>query len=790
MERDPDLLAQISCVEQLRYEACDLAYAGNEQAALQVAERIRQIGESNDNELIQALSNWTYGNIHIILGQGFKSLAYYQVAEQFYEKWGDELNLARLRVGITGVLNQVGQYEKAYQVAQSSWSILAKSNLPVDSRRLAGLANNWGIACEFLGRYEEALDLYERKIDLWRAGDDTPKSRFEIARAHINLGILKKRLNLLHESEQDLEKGRQALACGNVYLLDLARAEMHLAHLKIRQRAPQEQIVAAFARAHDVLQGSPEQLISLNLFEAEWQLQSGHYPANFFQRLVALREECLQSGSLRAVVQIEILLAAYFIQQKNPYAAISRYTTAYEKARLFHDFELIFLAQYGLGRVFVQQGDLVSAQGAFEHAVMVVEQTKEELTSTELRPFFLEDKLAVYYNLSTLHIRQNQIPQAFHWIERARARELVEMLSSHHSHRGQHLTKEKFKAVALDEVCKMLPADVLFLLYALEESGGWVLPLTVDGFLKPRPLSICISQKEIEQSLRWLHNLAQYPERLVKRHGDMLIMAAQQPLANWYQNFLEPVQDLLEAYPRLIISPDGSLDHLPFHAFYNAQTGKYLAETHEVSRTPSATTWLLGKSHQPGQTAGMVLACAGEFLHHTTTEVKAITAVYPEFSVYMGEEATLEVLQSEEAQTAAIIHMASHAVFRGDNPYFSYVNLANGRLGMADILCLKLKARLVVLSACETGRGLPRGGEYLGLAYSFLLAGARSIIASHWPVDDVATSTFMEIFYQKLAAGFSPGGALRQAQLVFLSSSSRHLRHPYYWAPFFLLGTD
>lgn len=789
-------MAILTCangVEQLRGEACAFAYAGQEQAALQAADRIRELGEANNDEAILALSNWTYGNVYIILGQGRRSLTYYETAEQYYEKGEDNLELARLRVGMTGALNQLGLYEQAYQLAQQSWPVLAESDLEADCQRLAGLANNWGIACEFLGRYEEALHLYERKIALWRTFDGTAKGRFEIGRAHINLGVLKKRLNLLHEAEQELELGRQALSCGEAnWLLDLARAEIHLAHLKIRQGVPSEQVAAAFARAHETLHDLPEQLMILSLFEAEWQFQSGNYPPDFFTRLMTLHNEYLQAGSSRAVIRIDILLAAYFVQQKNPEAAIHKYKMALKNARAFRDCELIFRAQYGLGRVLAQQGNYDAAQEAFEQGVTFLEQTKAGMVSSELRPFFLEDKRAIYYDLSTLHISQKQVGRAFHWVERARARELVEMISQYWSYTASFLTEDKSKTATPEDVCQSLPEDTLLLLYAFDDSNSWILPLTSEGFSEPRPLDFNVSPQEIERSLRWLHNLSQYPEPLIRRHKEMLIMSARQPLAAWYEQLLAPVQDLLQQYQRLIISPDGPLAHLPFQALYNSQAGRYLIETHEVSRTPSATAWLLGgKGQQTAeQTNGVVLAYADGVLHHTTKEVEAITAVYPNFSVYEGDETTLQLLQSEEVRSAEIIHMASHAVFRRDNPYFSYVALANGRLGMLDILNTRLKARLVVLSACETGRGLPRGGEYLGLAHAFLLANVRSVIATHWSVDDVATSRFMKIFYHGLANGRAPGDALRYAQLTFLSSSSSHLHHPYYWSPFFLLGVS
>lgn len=778
----------IGHLEKLRHIACEFAYAGNRQAAFRAATTIRKLGERLKDGSMLALSDWTHGNVYVILGEGAESLFFYQSAEQYYLKVNDALNLARMRVGMVAVLNYMGHYEQACRLAEASWSVLEKSALALDRQRLAGLANNWAIACEYLGYYEKALELYDRKIEFWESWRDKPQSVIEIARTHLNLGILKKRLNLLIDAENDFEASRRILADTAVYRLDLARVEMHLAHLKIRQGAPAEEIKGAFRRARDVLMGVPERLLSLDLFEAEWQFQMESQSAVFLNWLMTLRGQCVQDGSSREAVRVDLLIAGCLAQQGNLEMAVFLYHLAHQQAQTLNDFELVYFAQHGLGRIFAQMQNFSLAQKAFETAVSVVEHIKKEIVSAEIRPFFLEDKLAAYYELATLHIQQNQIPKAFHWIERARAQEMVEMLSQHQS--AVVLAKGVSQAISLEQTCQALPQDTLMLVYMLREKVGWILPLTKNGFLAPRLLNFSLPLETIEQSLSWLYNLSQYPPQLIERRAEMLSFAAKQPLQEWYTLCLSPVQELLEKYPKLIISPDGPLVHIPFHALYNGETSCYLIETHEVSQTPSATAWLLGKNQQPAPQKGVLIGYTDDCLPHTLTEVNAIASAHPNFQVYRADEATTDLLHSEEICQAAVIHVASHAVFRGDNPFFSYVNLANGRLRMSDILLLKLKARLVVLSACETGRGFLQGGEYLGLARSFLLAGAQSIIASYWVVDDMVTAELMSNFYQGLADGLSPCAALRQAQLTFLSSPIPRLHHPYYWAPFFLLGTE
>lgn len=781
--------------ERCRELVSQHVYAGNDDAAMQITAAIESLGQHLEDKDILALSNWIYGNIYTVMGQGIKALSHYQSATAYYQELGDQLNLARMRVGVVAVLNQMGHYKEAVRVAQESWFVLVNSQWRTDGLRLAGLANNWGIACEYMGRYEEALDLYQRKIDFWQAHEDDPRSGAEVARARINIGVLKKRLNLWAEAERELEAGKQILAnetTHGTYRLDLARAEMHLAHLQASQGALPERVRAAFARAR-ALVTDLSSLLLIELLEAEWQLQSGHQLSDLLARLVKVRQHWIEMGSPRELIRVDLLLARYYAAQGDVETAVSSYRDARQAAQKIDDWEMIYLAWHGLGRVYMQANELPSASHAFELAVTVVEQIREEITATDWRSWFLEDKLAVYRDLTALHMARADIHQAFHWSERARERELVEMLSRENGHPPALSPKRKGltdKIATVAEVCTALPEDALLLIFVMDKTRAWIFPLTAAGCLEPRSTETIPSAAAIEQALSWVSNLAQYSDTLVRRHGDMLIAAAQRPLADLYTRLLAPIADLLASYQQLIIVPDGPLYGLPFHAFFNGRLGRYLVETHKVSQALSATAWLLGQQYQPEGAGGVALAYGGRHLQHTEAEVQAVVATCPGFVAYQEAEATCDLLRSQEVSQAEFVHLASHAVFRGDNPLFSYIELADGRLEACDVLGLKLNAQLVVLSACETGLGLLKGGEYLGLARAFLLAGAHSVVASHWPVNDAITAQFMTVFYRHLAAGLQPGTALRQAQLAALSADKRCYRHPFYWAPFFLLGSE
>jgi CHAT domain-containing protein len=131
--------------------------------------------------------------------------------------------------------------------------------------------------------------------------------------------------------------------------------------------------------------------------------------------------------------------------------------------------------------------------------------------------------------------------------------------------------------------------------------------------------------------------------------------------------------------------------------------------------------------------------------------------------------------------------MATHGDFRPDNPLFSGLSLADGWLTTLDIFNLRIRASLVTLSACQTGRSVVGGGdELLGLMRSFLAAGAASLVTTLWAVEDRSTASLMHNFYSRLVAGKTKGAALRSAQLALMKDPD--YSHPYFWAPFFLVG--
>jgi CHAT domain-containing protein len=162
--------------------------------------------------------------------------------------------------------------------------------------------------------------------------------------------------------------------------------------------------------------------------------------------------------------------------------------------------------------------------------------------------------------------------------------------------------------------------------------------------------------------------------------------------------------------------------------------------------------------------------------------------------VVRGAAANEDLAKSEDVARYAVVHFATHARAGTADPGASGLLLAPGEqndgfVTPEEILGLRLSADLVTLSGCETARGRVVSGEgVLGLSRAFFHAGAASVLASLWEVDDQHTALFMSRFYRHLAAGERKGVALASAKREFCAERDPTLEHPAVWAPFVLTG--
>jgi CHAT domain-containing protein len=180
----------------------------------------------------------------------------------------------------------------------------------------------------------------------------------------------------------------------------------------------------------------------------------------------------------------------------------------------------------------------------------------------------------------------------------------------------------------------------------------------------------------------------------------------------------------------------------------------------------------------------LAVEAGDEEIPETRREVDVLKKYFPKAMVLSRGEATRSRFR-ELAQDADVIHIAAHSIFRSDDPSFSSIQLRDGWMGLPDIFGLRLRARLVCLSSCQSGRSWVGGGdELVGLTRGFFHAGAASLLVSLWPVHDRATSELMIQFYDGVREGLPLAHSLSKA----MKETRERSPYPGHWAPFILVG--
>jgi CHAT domain-containing protein len=243
----------------------------------------------------------------------------------------------------------------------------------------------------------------------------------------------------------------------------------------------------------------------------------------------------------------------------------------------------------------------------------------------------------------------------------------------------------------------------------------------------------------------------------------------------------------------LVIIPDGLLCYLPFEALLtSAHTGKYADAPYLIRGCRVRYTWsAILPDKQSGTASGMLQMAP--FTQETRDGLailpNSLLQGIPQMTTVQGKRATSDAFYAQCADFG-VLHLASHAHSGGRA--IPGIEFYDRTLTLPEIHALRLRAGLVTLSACETGAGRVQAGEgVLSLARAFAGAGAQSLVASHWAVNENATSDLFSRFYAFLKAGKTRSEALGQAKLAYLDSPVPDARKsPYYWAAFTLNGSD
>lgn len=334
------------------------------------------------------------------------------------------------------------------------------------------------------------------------------------------------------------------------------------------------------------------------------------------------------------------------------------------------------------------------------------------------------------------------------------------------------------------------PDETLIEFYIVNDAIG-AFVLSRQGVQVRREIASLSEVTEAARNLRYQLQRVGLLAGYVHVHRSQMQAGIDLALNRLYLLLLAPLQTLLTT-EKVIVVPHGILHGLPFHAFYDGE--HYALDHYEFLYAPSAAIWHTGvqRSHTwSASTVGdapvatpLIMGVPDPQIVRVTQEVEQIADLFAGVRLLCGECATVEAFRSH-AGHCRLIHLATHALFRKDNPLFSGLRFADGWLLASDLYTLRLRCDLATLSACRTANAFVEpGDELFGLVRGFLTAGAQSVAATLWPADDAATTTLMVRFYTLLAQGFSRAAALRAAQRAIREEHP----HPYHWAAFTLIG--
>ena len=481
------------------------------------------------------------------------------------------------------------------------------------------------------------------------------------------------------------------------------------------------------------------------------------------------------------------------------------------------------LAYYNLGQHYTAIGDLSKAEDCLKSSVDLYDNMRELLHSQDDWKISLRNHRRKAYNaLWAIQLKRNKIIEALSSAERGRAQALMDLLKSKF---GMELVQSSWSAEnteAISDILRYLPSQTVFLAIAESSINFWVLEkgkeihftkMTLDGnalqeegtiFVQSWIDKVCTKLRSVECDNPCLDGLPDDEVPVQRSQETASLDGKKEALKELYNKFIDPIAALLHG-DEITIVPDGPLAFVPFSALVN-QHSSYLSETFRIRLIPSLTSLKLMAECPEGYHSktgallvgdplvGIQVTIDGRYtplapLPKAKEEVEMIGAIL-NTKPLTGKSATKAAVLSR-INSVALVHIAAHAL-PGTGEIILSADPASKPgdflLTMKDILDSNLRARLVVLSCCHTGRGEVKAEGVVGIARAFLGAGARSVVVTLWAIHDKATNEFMKHFYTHLSEGQCVSKCLHQAR--------KHLRESNdfndvgYWAPFVLIGDD
>ncbi|XP_068713352.1 tetratricopeptide repeat protein 28-like [Montipora foliosa] len=474
------------------------------------------------------------------------------------------------------------------------------------------------------------------------------------------------------------------------------------------------------------------------------------------------------------------------------------------------------IAWYALGHDCELSGSLSNALSCCRLSIKHFDEIRHTLKSEDEWKISFRDSYRVSYTaLWRMLLKNGEIEEALYAAEKGRAQALMDILKEQYG-----IDSQSFFALApkktLSAALELLPSQAVFVALDKKRITFWV--LRKDSKISFRQNEIANGSADLlmetvlkgigagdgvrceNRSLDPLHSDLSCSRKPISEKTVLPTLSSVNSLQTLYDVLFAPIADLLQG-DELIVVPDGPFCLAPYSA---------LSESIRIRTVPSLTAFnvIVGAPDDFHSKTGALLVGDPWLKEITNKKGEPILEQLPfakqevemigellQTTPLTGKKATkAKVLAS--IKSVALVHIAAHGC-----PKTGEIALAPNTerklpipkeedfiLKMSDVQTISLRARLVVLSCCHSGRGEVKSEGVVGIARAFLCAGARSVLVSLWAIDDEATLLFMRRFYQELLDGKSASAALQQA-MKSLRESKQYcaIKH---WAPFVLVGDD
>lgn len=436
----------------------------------------------------------------------------------------------------------------------------------------------------------------------------------------------------------------------------------------------------------------------------------------------------------------------------------------------------------GVGRARLALADRAGAREAFAQAARAADGMRARFRSEEFKTGLFGDVQQVFERAIALAADDGDAEAAWQLSEASRARALLDSVRERTgTGAAARAGQGALQPLPLEAVREALRADETLVQYHSLADRLLVWRIDARGATLS---SVALPREALEAAVAGLRQAVFERSRTVA-----------EPAARLQAQLLGALQP--PAGTRLLIVPHGALHYLPFQALRGADG--YLIERHPVAVLPSASV-AVRLARAPRVLDARLVAfgnprlAAGSHppLPGAEREVRRIAQLFAQPSVYLEGDASRRRFRAS-AGAGSVLHVAAHAEVDALDPLQSRILLADdgaepGALAAREVYGLDLGGvGLVVISACESGLGrIARGDEILGFTRSFLSAGASGLVVSLWPVSDASTELLMGTFYAELARGAEAIDAMRAGQLAVLRRA--RFAHPFFWAPFDLIG--